>query len=99
MTDSNRAIKLAQGFSLETATRHRDGWVKADLELLQGTLDLPPLEVAECLGRTAYAVLTARQALKEGRLGSHRQHVQVARPVQVCPDCFEVKSLAGTCSC
>lgn len=63
----------AQARTLELADRRGLGWTSQDLEVLAGTADLAGEAVANELGRSLYAVYTARRLVAQGRpVGSNR---------------------------
>lgn len=64
---SSRASTLKhQGETLEKATRYRETWTSAELELVREFEDsCSDRELADALGRTLYAVQAMKQALRE----------------------------------
>lgn len=60
---SHTSTQRAQALSLLNANRRGQEWTLADLEMLEAFAELPNAELAEALGRTLYAVWTAKHAL------------------------------------
>jgi hypothetical protein len=54
------ATEAAQARTIDTATRRGEIWTQADLDLIHSS-PLKAEELARLLGRTAYAVYTARK--------------------------------------
>lgn len=86
-----------QQASLLTATNYREPWMAHEVELL--TENAPASELAETLGRTVYAVQTARYLLSQGvKLGGGRG-TAASQPAPTVCTCHGLQVLpSGACS-
>jgi len=85
-----------QQASLLTAANHREPWMPHEVELL--TEPTEAAQLAELLGRTVYAVQSARHLLAQGVALGGGHGASTAPEVKVCP-CHGLQVLpTGACA-
>lgn len=87
--------------TLKKASKHREIWTSADMDLVAETMDIPIREVAEALGRTYAAIVFARNQITNDAAQASELHREVkaqeSQASPVCPEHFIELSKLGHC--
>lgn len=114
-TPKDHAERLRRNSESRNRAEHfREPWSEEEIEMLMELWrdrDVPEEEVAEALGRTIEA---CRQRFYEVRRGERSYSIKVTttrttttktfevtsnQPLDVCPECWQMRSATGNCAC